>query len=43
MLKENNAMTEDMNKKIKYGEESALLGGISSIFLFIFAIAMIVL
>ena len=43
MLKENNAMTEDMNKKMKYGEESALLGGISSIFLFIFAIAMIIL
>lgn len=43
MLKENNAMTEEMNKKIKYGEESALFGGISSIFLFIFAIAMIVL
>ena len=43
MLKENNAMTEDMNKKIKYGEESALLGGVSSIFLFIIAIAMIVL
>ena len=43
MLKENNAMTEDMNKKIKYGEESALLGGVSSVFLFIIAIAMIVL
>ena len=43
MLKENNAVTEDLNKKIKYGEESALIGGISSICLFIFAIAMIVL
>lgn len=31
MLKENNAMTEDMNKKIKYGEESALLGVIAYI------------
>ena len=36
-------MTEEMNKKIKYGEESALIGGISSIFLFIIAIAMIIL
>ena len=27
MLKENNAVTEDLNKKIKYGEESALIGG----------------
>lgn len=36
-------MTEDFNKKMKYGEESALLGGLSAIFLFISAIAMIVL
>lgn len=43
MLKENNAVTEDLNKKIKYGEESALIGGISSICLFIIAIIMIVL
>lgn len=43
MLKENNTMTEELNKKIKYGEESALIGGISSIFLFVFAIAMIIL
>lgn len=43
MLKENYAMTEDFNKKMKYGEESALLGGLSAIFLFISAIAMIVL
>ena len=43
MLKENNAVTEDLNKKIKYGEESALIGGISSICLFIIAITMIVL
>ena len=43
MLKENNTMTEEMNKKIKYGEESALIGGISSILLFIIAIAMIIL
>lgn len=43
MLKENPTMTEEMNKKIKYGEESAMLGGISAIFLFIIAIAMIIL
>ena len=43
MLKENTIMTEELNKKIKYGEESALMGGISSIFLFIIAIAMIIL
>lgn len=43
MLKENPIMTEEMNKKIKYGEESALLGGISAIFLFVIAIAMIVM
>ena len=43
MLKENNAVTKDLNKKIKYGEESALIGGISSICLFIIAIIMIVL
>ena len=43
MLKENYAMTEDFNKKMKYGEESALFGGLSAIFLFISAIAMIIL
>ncbi len=43
MLKENPNMTETMNKKIKYGESMALLGGVSAIFLSIITLAMIVL
>jgi len=36
-------MTEKMNKNMKYGESSALMGGICSICLFIAAIEMIIL
>ena len=36
-------MTEKMNKNMKYGESSALMGGISAMFLFIAAIEMIML
>lgn len=43
MLKENPIMTKETNKKTKYGEESASVGGISVIFLFIIAIAMVIL
>lgn len=43
MLKENPVMTETMNKNIKYGESSALLGGISAILLSIITLEMIVL
>jgi len=43
MLKENPAMTEKMNKNMKYGESSALMGGICAIFLFISAIEMVIL
>lgn len=43
MLKENPDMTEKMNKNMKYGESSALMGGICSICLFIAAIEMIIL
>lgn len=43
MLKENPIMTKETNKKTKYGEESASVGGISAIFLFIIAIAMVIL
>jgi len=43
MLKENPDMTEKMNKNMKYGESSALMGGICSICLFINAIEMIIL
>ena len=43
MLKENPDMTEKMNKNMKYGESSALMGGICAIFLFIAAIEMIIL
>lgn len=43
MLKENPVMTETMNKNIKYGESSALLGGISAFLLSIILLEMIVL
>lgn len=43
MLKENPVMTETMNKNIKYGESSALLGGISAFLLSIILLEMIIL
>lgn len=43
MLKENPDMTEKMNKNMKYGESSALVGGVCAIFIFISVIEMIIL